>query len=35
LIEPSKKPLPKQPSKPLHSCGVFLYDEGIKKTLLF
>jgi hypothetical protein len=32
---PSKKPLPKQPCKPLHSCGVFLYDGGIKKTLVF
>jgi hypothetical protein len=34
-IAPSKKPLPKQPCKPLRSCGVFLYDEGIKKTLVF
>ena len=32
---PSKKPLPKQLCKPLHSCGVFLYDGGIKKTLVF
>jgi hypothetical protein len=29
-----KKPLSKQSHKPLHSCGVFLYDEGIKKTLV-
>ena len=35
FIDPSKKPLPKRPCKPLHSCGVFLYDGGIKKTLVF
>jgi hypothetical protein len=34
-IEPSKKPLLKQPCQPLHLCGVFLYDGAIKKTLVF
>src|SRR5262249_40137372 len=35
FIEPSKKPLPKQPRKPLHACGVVVYAGGIKKTLVF
>jgi hypothetical protein len=33
-VAPSKKPISKRPCKPLHLCGGFVYDGGIKKTLV-